>query len=402
MPLHTPVFDATGLVTLRSVQVIENMVDDLKSKPAWGSATQAESDDALAQLLAPTGDAIGLCYELLQAIWDAWDPDAAIGTYQDNLYWILGLIREPAAPSFTQLEITGGQASGTVPAGKRCRVPDGPFWVLQNDAVLDPAGDGVVDIESVDVGPVQATNGTITEIVDSDPAWDGATISNPNDAELGQLEETAAAFRARRLLSISRVGNCTDQAHRGQLEALDDVTRAVVISNRTLATVDGIPGKAYEPVLWPDPAADEEAVAEVLWANLPGGINIHGDVEAIVTDSQGFQQTVRWSYADPVLIYWEVDVTTKEGYPADGDDQVAAAVLAYGNSLAVGEGVEPVGAVDRIRIGEGDAEGVPGVKHLVVRVKAGSAPGAGDTIPVDISQREVSDHDLARITVNQV
>ncbi len=400
MPIHTPVFDANGVITLRSAEVIENMIADLKSKPAWGVATQAESDDALAQLLAPTGDAIGQCYELVQNLWDAWDPDAAEGTFQDNLYWILGLTREPSTRSIGDIEIAGGDPGGTVPAGLRCRVPAGPFFITQSPTALDGSGDGAARVESEELGQVQATAGTLTEKVTADPSWNSATITNPADVELGQLVETPKDFRDRRAQSLSRAGFGTDQSMKAGLEALGIVTAAVVISNRELPTVDGVPGKAFEAVIHPDPGVNVDEIGEVLWRHLPTGIKSHGDVTLQVVDDQGETQLVRYSLADPLDIYWEIDVTTKSGYPGDGDDQVKAAVLAFGNSLSVGDDIEPTGAIDTIKL-PGD-DGVPGVYHLVVRVKAGSAPGPTDTVPVAITQREIGDHDLLRITVVSV
>ena len=63
-------------------------------------------------------------------------------------------------------------------------------------------------------------------------------------------------------------------------------------------------------------------------------------ITEIVTDSQGFAQTIKFSRPTTVDIYVEVDLTVDSNlYPANGDDQVEAAIVAYGDALGIGTDV---------------------------------------------------------------
>lgn len=399
-----PSFGPTGLVVLRTADVRENIVESLQNSPAWGAGVQVGADHALGQLVDIPAQQIGLTYELLQTLYDAWDVGAAPGLFLDNLIQLLGLARDGATFSFVDIEITGTPLTTVPTGGRQIRVLDGPLWIVTANIDTDVGGDGTGQALAVESGEVSALAGTIDQIVDSHPDW--FTVTNPADATLGEPIETDPDLRARRFNDLTRAGRSTDRALRAALNQIQGVTSASVISNRELATdPDGIPGKAFESIIYPDTGFSEDEIAQAIWVHNPNGIKSHGtDVEAIVTDSEGFPETVRWTYADDIDIYWEIDVVkAASGYPGNGDDLVADAVLAYGDSLNVGENVLPVGAIDRIIPGEGDqVEGIPGIAELVVRVQRLAPPGPLDTGQLVISIREASAHDLARITVVSV
>jgi hypothetical protein len=375
------------------------MVDDILASSEFGADAQTGADKVLGQTIDPSADRIGELWEVMQAIYDAWDPDTAEGVQLDNLGGLVGVVREPATGSTVTLTL-GGTPTTVIAAGKRAKVPGGAVFATDEDATI--GGGSTVDVTATatETGPQEAAAGSVTEIVDAVTGWD--TVTNAADASIGRDIETDSAYRLRRRESLSAGGTSTDQAMRSALVALDAVEAASVVSNRTLVTdALGIPGKAFRAVLWPNTlsTAEEDLVAEVLWNHLPTGIYSDGsDVVANVTDSQGKVQTVRWDYATQVLIWWVIDVTTEAGYPSNGDDLVEAAVLAYGQSLLVGDDVDPIQVVRLITDDTGNDYYVPGVKHLVVKVGKAAAPTG--TVPVDIEETEISAHAAARVTVN--
>jgi uncharacterized phage protein gp47/JayE len=397
-----PSFGPNGLNVPRTADVRENIVEALENSPAWGTGVQVGADTALGQLVDIPAEQIGLVYELLQTLYDAWDVGAAPGLFLDNLIQLLGLFRDGATFSRVVVDITGTPNTTIPTGGRRIRVQDGPYFIVEQNIDTDGAGNGFGNALSLESGEVSAQAGTIDTIVDTHPDW--STVINPLDAIEGEPIETDTDLRNRRFADLTRAGRSTDRALRAALNQIQGVTSAAVISNRELATdPDGVPGKAFESIVYPDSGFDVDEIAKAIWVHSPNGIKSHGtDVAALVTDSQGETQTVRWTYAVDIDIYWEIDVTkAADGYPSNGDDLVADAVLRYGESLNVGDNVLPVGAIDAIIPGEGDTtEGVPGIAELVVRVQRLAPPGPADTGQVSISIREASAHALARIDVN--
>ena len=76
-----------------------------------------------------------------------------------------------------------------------------------------------------------------------------------------------------------------DYAIRSKLRAVSGVQHAEVISNRSLVTVDGIPGKAFESIIWPDTGDPDYRLelAEVIFRAQPAGIEAFGSSLVSVT-----------------------------------------------------------------------------------------------------------------------
>ncbi len=391
---------STGFNAKRSADIREEMVEDIRDSTEWGEDAQTGADKALGQLVDPPADRVGEVWEQQQAVYDAWDLDAAEGVQLDNLGKIVGVPREPASASTVFLTLFGTPTT-VVPAGSRARVPDGGIFAIDEDATIGGGGSVAVTSTATEDGPIEAAAGSITEIVDTVSGWD--TVVNAFDAALGSYIESDAAYRARIRASRSAAGTSTDQAMRAALVRLDAITAAAVVSNRGPDDPDalGIPKNAFRAIVWPDTLStpDQQLVAETIWNHLPLGIYSDGsDVVATVVDSQGKSQTVRFDYADQVQIWWEVDVTTETGYPSNGDDLVEAAVLAYGQALLVGDDVDPIKAARLIVDPTDNDYYVAGVKHLVIRVGKSAAPTG--TTPVTIEETEISVHAAARIDVD--
>jgi uncharacterized phage protein gp47/JayE len=388
----------SGFDGKRTEDVRQDMVDDVHASSEFGPEAETGAETPLGQVLDPNADRTGELWELGQALYDAWDLDAAEGVALDNLGGIVGVERQPATAS-TVVITCGGVAATVIPAGSRARVPGGAIFATDEEAIIGGLFTVDVAATATETGPQEASSGSITEIVDSVPGW--VSVSNSADAAIGRPIESDASYRARIKAEQDAGGNSTDQAMASQLVALDAVTAAKVISNRTLETDgNGTPGKSFLTVIWPDTltTAEEQLVAEVLWNNLPTGIYSHGtDIIATVTDSQGKTETVRFDYATQVQIWWEIDVTTLSTYPSNGDDLVEDAVLAYGQALLVGDDVEPINAARLIVDPTANDYYVPGISHLVIRV--GKTVSPTGTVPVTIADTEISVHASARITV---
>ena len=121
---------------------------------------------------------------------------------------------------------------------------------------------------------------------------------------------------------------------------IDRVDFALVRSNRDSVVVDGIDPNHVSVVVHPDGDASYYLeIAEVIFANVPSGIDMMGATIFDVTDSEGFTQQVRFDIANEIDIYVTANITVNGAYPVLGDDLVAAAILAYGNALSVGVAV---------------------------------------------------------------
>ena len=375
-----------GFVAKRLVDVIASL--ESKAKAAFGVSFVTASDTPQGMLLRIIAAPLAELWELAQQLYDSFTPSNAEGFQLDNLCALVGVYREPATHSTVTLTLSGTPGS-LVPAGSKAEATNGTAWLTDEEVTI--SGGGTIDVlaRAEESGSIQAVAGSIDTVVSVVDGWEGVT--NAADAEPGQDVETDAELRARRERSLQIVGAGPDGAIRAKLEQLDDIEAAVVISNRTLETdARGIPGAAFLTVLWPN-TADQERIAQAIWETMPAGIRSYGLVEATVTDDQGYSQDVAWSWATAVAIEVQVDIEVDDDFPADGEDQVSAAVLVYAEALKVGDDVLPA------KIYLAVLKAVSGLRDIDILVR--KAGGSWTSDPVEMDIVELATIDSGDITV---
>ena len=384
-----------GFSVLRLADIVAGLKDRLRLPTAFGPSFVTEDGSPQGQIVGVLAIPIARVWEVCQAIYDAFNPSNAAGVLLDNVVAYVGVAREPATKSQVTLTLTG-TPSTVIPLGSIVRIENGARWLTKAEATI-PAGGGVdVAAEAEFTGLTEGAADTITEIVTAVAGWDTAT--NDEAAAPGRNLETDAELRVRWARSHQIVGAGPDQAIRARLEALTDVDHAAVISNRTLAPdptsqVPDLPGAKFIAIVYPD-TADGDSVAQAIWETMPSGIGSYGDESRYVTDDNGYQVEVCFQYAEAVNIHVKIDdLMTNHLYPADGDDQVAEAVVDFGETLGPGATVWPY------RIAQAVMTAVPGVDHLEVLVKVDGTPSAADNDPIEINPLKYADIAIGNVTV---
>jgi uncharacterized phage protein gp47/JayE len=176
------------------------------------------------------------------------------------------------------------------------------------------------------------------DIIDT-PVTGLNSINNNIAGVTGRETETDAEFRQRRRESTTTAGGGTDEAIRTRiLQDVDSVSACTVISNRTLATVDGRPPKSFEAIVT---GGDDDEVALKIWNTQPSGIESYGNTTVIVKDSQGNNQTIKFSRPTDKYIHLdiEIEINSEEDFPVNGVNDIKDALVTYGNSLGAGDDV---------------------------------------------------------------
>lgn len=241
-------------------------------------------------------------------------------------------------------------------------------------------------VEAETIGPVSAPAGSLTVI--ENPITGLDEITNILDAELGRNVETDSELKARREASLQRAGAGTLGSIVSILADIENVIAVVGFENPNLIETSGRPPKSFEMVVQ---GGDEDEIASAIWENKPAGILSFGSVSKNVTDSQGFSHTVKFSRPTEKLIYLELDLTVDATFPANGVDQVKAAILAFGEALGIGQKVivypKLVSCLNNIQ----------GLLDIVIRIGTSANPTLDNNIAVD--PQEISKWDSSRIEV---
>lgn len=311
----------------------------------------------------------------------------ALSTLSDDLT-VSGNYASGFTVTFTGADGSVNQASITVGSNTLLTAGAAPVSITITTETQGSPAQAIGELTAESPGAVAAPANSLTEIETPVVGW--SSITNPLDAEVGEEVESDAALRLRRAASLQKAGSGTIEAIRSDLLELPDVDSVLVFENASLVTDgDGRPAKSFEVVILGGVDAD---IAQTIWQDKPAGIETFGGVTVAVTDSQGFLHDIKFSRPDEVPIYISIDLTVTAAFPADGEERVSNALLAYGASLSLGDDVIVYPAL-MAAIGS-----IPGIIDVAIRVGIAASPTLDNNISID--SFEIAVFDSSRIEVN--
>lgn len=357
--------------------------------------------EVIGQLNAVVADELAQLWELAEALHDAMDPDKATGDSQDALYALTGTLREGASKSTVIATVTLSGGTNIAAGDAQASVVGNPAAKFVNVTAMVNAGGSSapfpVLFRAVDTGPVAANAGTLTNIDTPRVGWEA--ITNALDADLGADIEADPLFRVRRIDELAAQGGGSAPSLRADLLGLPTVLAASVVENDTDATVNGQPPHSLEAVVRSvQTASDDADIANLIWRNKVGGIQLIGSVSVNIVDDEGVTRTVKFSRPTVVPIYIALRLRTGTGYLGDTvtkqaivdtlEDQSDTSYLDVGVDVYAGRVI----AIAMLQ---------PGVFDADARVSTASIPDF-TTAPHSVvtASREIAVVDTSRITVS--
>lgn len=211
------------------------------------------------------------------------NPNLAGGVFLDAIWALTGGQRLGATFSTIPGVHLIGLAGTLVPAGSQASLSDGTLFASVSDVTLDGGGNGYVEFQAVEAGPVAANAGALTQIVTAVLGWD--QVTNPNPATIGRSEESDLASRLRRKNTLSLQNVALPDAITSGLYDTPNVRSLTFRENYTnaAATIDGVYLVANSVWACVDGGTDAD-IAATLLANKSLGANWNGAVTVNVTD----------------------------------------------------------------------------------------------------------------------
>jgi len=353
---------------------------------------KTSADTAIGQLNGILSGKLRELWELAQAAYNAFNPDMASQAQLDAVSAISGTIRQAATKGTVTLQCT--LLSGTtLEAGVHfAEVAGNPNsrWTPVVDYTAP--GDGTYDVacECEVTGPIIGLAGTITIIATPVAGW--SAVTNGLDATPGQNVESDALLRVRRQLEITQQAGSPVDGIRADILTVDSVVQCTVFENPNPWTdTDGLPPHSFEAVVQGGADAD---IAERIFASKAAGIRAFGnDVTEVVEDSTGKEHTIQFSRPTIGTLWLEIDVDVDDDYPATGDTDIKAAIVAFADAdYMVGDDVILSKLVDVI------FDAVAGI-YDVTEIRAGWSASPSGTSNLTVGPRELAEADTSRITV---
>jgi uncharacterized phage protein gp47/JayE len=411
----------------------------------FGASLDLSDQDPLGFVVGLVAAELGECWEVTEDVNAAQTREGATGAALDDIGLLTGTFRPEARPSEVTLTLTGTPTTN-VPANRQAETAStGVVFETQAAAVIAATtawvpttayvvgnrrtnasrvylcitagtsagsggptttaaditdntvhwrylgeGTGNVDVEALCTvdGPSVALSGDITVIVTPVGGW--SSVINILDAVEGANEAEDEEYRLLQEIDLAAAGSSSVDAIREALLEIAGVTAVKLFVNNEDATdPDGVPPHAIEALVR---GGANQDIWNALLENVAAGVETYGSVIGTATDSEGNDHEMAFSRPTDVNIY--VDVTLikdPDTYPVDGDTQVKAAVVAYGDLQDVGRDV----VASRISAAVFDVTGVLDVTNI--DIDTAPAPPTGVTIV--ITSRQLAVHDTSRITV---
>lgn len=382
--------------------------------------TPKRIDDIISQLQASLVGDLGASFSLLsqtpegqlvnrfaEQVADLWEfgeqaynanyPDTAQGTSLDNARSLTNNFRIPATASVVNGVFIQGTPGVVIGAGFQVSVAGSPGSVFQiAQAMTIPGGGLITDASFVCLatGPVDAPVNALNVIVT--PVLGVTFVGNPTAAELGTNVETDAAFRVRSAQELNKAGTGTFSGLLAAVQAVTNVSKAYEFLN-DLNVVDAN-GLAPHSVLLVVVGGVDQDIRDAIFAAKGAGIETNGTTSGTVVDSQGNAHTVKFSRLTDTPIYMDVTITPNNDpalgpvYPANGDDLVQAAIVAFGAGYRPGQTVVVTGFFTPIN-------SISGVTDAVIKVSTAPSPTLSANIPIPIDQ--LATFALANVVVHQ-
>lgn len=271
------------------------------------------------------------------------NPNLAGGVFLDAIWALTGGSRLAATYSVVPGVHLLGLPGTVVPAGSQAALADGTLFASVSAVTLDGGGNGYVDFQAVDTGPIAANIGALTQIVTAVLGWD--TVTNPVAATVGRSEESDLASRLRRKNTLSLQNVALPDAITSGLYDTPNVRSLTFRENYTnaAATIDGIYLLANSVWACVDGGLDAD-IAATLLAHKSLGANWNGATTVNVTDpASGQSYPVKFDRPTAKPVKARVTVRNLSAL-TDVPTAVRDAIVAYAAGLQEGEPGFVVGA----------------------------------------------------------
>lgn len=323
------------------------------------------------------------------------NPNVSVGTYLDAIMALTGQERLKATHTLVTGVIVAGIPATLIPAGSQAQTDAGDLFETLSDVTLDGSGNGTVNFQSVETGPISCNVADLINITDNNVlGWE--TVTNPNAGALGRDLMGDVQARAYRNNTLAFQGVALIEAITSAIYAVPNVISMVIRENvqTTTQSIDGISLVAKSIWVCVQGGLDLDIGAALL-ENKSGGCNWNGAVtQNLIEPTSGQPYAVKFARPTNVPVLIKV-------YTVNGSEQnVKDAVVAYINGLVPGvKGFVIGNDVSPFEISAAVINQNPGYFISKVEVTLASSPGSFSTNPIVINIDQLATANAASVTV---
>ena len=328
-----PIVDLTGISAPPYSDIYQSIIASFQL--IYGSDIYIAPDSQDGQFIALLAAAINDSNQAAVAVFQAYSPLYAQGTGLSSQVKINGLSREVATNSQSQGTVVG--QVGTIIINGVVKDNNDNLWNLPANVTIPLTGAISVTVVAQKLGATVAATETINAITNPQLGWQ--SFISTVDADIGASVETDAALRARQAFSTALPSLSIKNGIEAAIANANGVKRFLLYENDTGVTdINSIPAHSLSAVV---EGGISSAIGKAIQIKKPPGIQTYGSTSIIVRDSKGFPIVINYFILDNIPIFFAITIKALPGYISSTGVAINDAIIAYVNSLTIGEDVYP-------------------------------------------------------------
>lgn len=337
----------TGIALPPTQEILNGTLQDINQ--AFGGNLNIKSVSTPQYVLASEqAQAIALSDASLAFALSQFDPDKAMGRWQDAIGHIYFLERKAGTPTVVNATCTGIPGV-TLPTGSLARDTQDNVYRSLSAATFGEDGQALVPFANTVSGAIPCAAGALVYIQVAVSGWDA--ITNLQPGIVGTEVEGRDAFELRRQEAVALNAMGTVAAIRANVLSLDDVTDCYVIDNDTGDTVEKgttnyplKPHSVYVAVV----GGDDDEIAKTIWRKKDLGCDMNGNTRVTVYDDSALAQPypeyqILFNRPASIPILYEVKIRKDALLPQDIVSLIQNAIVNAFNGLVEGFARERIG-----------------------------------------------------------
>jgi len=334
MPLPTLgcTLDATGIRAPSYAEILASLQDSARS--IFGADVYLEPDSQDGQLLGIFTQAIVDVNNQTIATYRSYSPTYAQGAGLASLVKINGLT-VPAATRSTVVVTLAGVVGTTITNGA---VQDvlGNVWSLPNEVVIGISGATTVTATAQQPGAIIAPIGTVTGVYTPTFGWQ--SVTNPAPSVPGTPVPSDAQIRRAQRDAVALPSQSIDAGILAAVRNVPGVAQAYLYENESNVTdANGLTPHSIAVVVQ---GGSAQAIVDAIGSRKTPGTTTIGSVTGTYRDdSVGLAGPIRYYPLNQVQLRIEIQLSPQIGYSSVSNALITNAVVAYVNSLGIGNDV---------------------------------------------------------------
>ena len=367
--------DKTGLHTPDLAEVYDWLVSEYQD--IYGKDVILTSDTQDGQFLGIIAQAIHDTIDIAGLVYNSFSPSTALADALDKNVRINGIARKAPTYSMCDVIITG--AAGTTINQGSVKDDFNRVWNLPSSVVIPIEGQITVTAQATEPGEWVALPHTLTVINTPTRGWQ--SVTNDYEATAGAPVESDADLRRRQGNSVAMPSQSVLAGMIGAVASIAGVTRYRAYENDTsFEDANGIPPHSTCMVI---EGGNVTEIAAAIHRHKTLGSGTHGDTTVVVEDRFGL--TTHIAFQRPQYYRIKVQITIKplEGYTNVYAGQIKERLLAYINSLGIGDGVFVARLIPPVLACNSENTSTFDIVEILVAKDDDELTGANINIPFD-------------------